>query len=253
MGNRKISPDLKLATIHLHEWGILTTCEILECVGFSRRTFLRICKLYRETGDVVKPRSEYIGRPRALNIEDVAYLTELVQHRPDWFLDELAGLMQWNHFISLHYTTIHHKLHHAGISLKKLRKIAKECNEDVRADFMRRMAHYTSDELCFIDKTSKDDCTPFWRQGRAKKSRRGSMRGVFVQGWQVTAVAALTVDGIIAGHIVEGSLCRKGYLDEHSVVSTLNSAGSPYFNCHLCYAASALWGISRQEQCPRHG
>jgi transposase len=147
MGNRKISPDLKLAAVRLHERGILTTREILECVGFSRRTFLRICKLYRETGDVVKPRSEYIGRPRALNIEDVAYLTELVQHRPDWFLDELAGLVQRNRFISLHYTTIHRELHRAGISLKKLRKVAKERNEDVRADFMRRMAHYTSDEL----------------------------------------------------------------------------------------------------------
>ncbi|KAG2343940.1 hypothetical protein BDR05DRAFT_883364 [Suillus weaverae] len=78
MGNRKISPDLKLAAIRLHEWGILTTHEILECVGFSRHTFLRICKLYHETGDVVKPCSEYISRPRALNIEDVAYLTELV-------------------------------------------------------------------------------------------------------------------------------------------------------------------------------
>ncbi|KAG2055022.1 hypothetical protein BDR06DRAFT_1046708 [Suillus hirtellus] len=94
MGNRKISPDLKLAAVRLHERGILTAREILECVGFSRRTFLQICKLYRETGDIVKPRSEYIGRPRALNIEDVAYLTELVQHRPDWFLDELAGLVQ---------------------------------------------------------------------------------------------------------------------------------------------------------------
>jgi transposase len=242
MGNRKISPDLKLAAVRLHERGVLTTREILECVGFSRRTFLRICKLYRETGDVIKPRSEYIGRPRALNIEDVAYLTELVQHRPDWFLDELAGLVQRNRFISLHYTTIHRELHRAGISLKKLRKVAKERNEDVRADFMRRMAHYTSDELCFIDETSKDDRTPFRRHGRAKKSRRASMRGVFVRGRRVTAVAALTVDGIIAGHIVEGSLRRKGYLNflEHSVVSTLNCAGSPYFNCHLCYAASTL-------------
>jgi transposase len=113
MNNRKFLPDLKLATIRLHKRGILTTREILECVVFSRRTFLRICKLYRETGDVVKTRSEYIGRTRALNVEDVTYLTELVQHRPDWFLDELAVLMQRNRFISLHYTTIHRELHRA--------------------------------------------------------------------------------------------------------------------------------------------
>ncbi|KAI6033471.1 hypothetical protein BKA83DRAFT_4043984 [Pisolithus microcarpus] len=72
MGNRKITRDLKLAAIRFHEQGILTTHEILECIGFSKRTFRRVLKLYRETGDVgPKPRSEYAGRPRSLNVTDL--------------------------------------------------------------------------------------------------------------------------------------------------------------------------------------
>ncbi|KAG2037897.1 hypothetical protein BDR03DRAFT_896139, partial [Suillus americanus] len=55
MGNRKISADLKLAAIRLHEQGILRLDEILDCVGFSRMTFYRIKKLYNMTGNVVKP------------------------------------------------------------------------------------------------------------------------------------------------------------------------------------------------------
>jgi transposase len=178
MVNRKISPDVKFAAIRLHEQGILRLHEILDCVGFSRRTFFRIQKLYRHTGDVVKPRSEFTGRPRKLNLEDVQYLVELV--RPDLFLDELTGLMLRNRFVATHYTTIHQELYRAGVSLKKLRKIAKERNEDLRADYMRRMAQYTPDELCFIDETSVDERTSFRRHGRAKKSQRASMRGVFV-------------------------------------------------------------------------
>jgi transposase len=126
MINCKISPDVKITAIRLHERGHVRLHDILDCVGFSRRTFYRICKLYRETGDVVRPRSESFGRPRSLNLEGLRYLTELVHHRPDWFLDELTGLMEQNRFISVHYTMIHRELMRAGISLKKLRKIAKE-------------------------------------------------------------------------------------------------------------------------------
>jgi transposase len=50
----------------------------IDCVGFSRRTFFRIQKLYQHTGDAVKPGSEFTDRPRKLNLEDVQYLVELV-------------------------------------------------------------------------------------------------------------------------------------------------------------------------------
>ncbi|KAG0695733.1 hypothetical protein DFH29DRAFT_984880 [Suillus ampliporus] len=120
MANRKISRDVKLAAIRLYEQGILRLHEILEC------SWLLTTHLYERTGDVIKPRSAFTGRPRNLNLEDVQYLVELVHHHPDWFLDELAGLLLRNRFVAVHYTTIHQELHCAGISLKKLRKIAKE-------------------------------------------------------------------------------------------------------------------------------
>ncbi|KAG2039023.1 hypothetical protein BDR03DRAFT_860850 [Suillus americanus] len=126
MVNRKISSDIKLAAICLYEQDILSLHEILDCVGFSRRTFFHIQKLYQHTGDVVKPWSEFTGCPRKLNLEDVQYLMELVHHQPDWILDEITRLMLCNRFVALHYTTIHCKLRRAGISLKKLHKIAKE-------------------------------------------------------------------------------------------------------------------------------
>lgn len=210
MGNRKISADLKFAAIHLHEQGILQLNEILDCVGFSWMTFYQIKKLYDETGVVVKPRSEYIGHPCIFNLEDLQYLLELVQHCPDWFLDKLTRLMQQNCFISIHYTTIHRTLAHAGISLKKLHKVAKERNKDLHADFKRQMAQYAPDELLFIDKTSKDEQTQTQRYGQAKKSKCASMKGVFVRGRHFTVVAALTTNGIIVGHIVEGSLHHDG-------------------------------------------
>jgi transposase len=88
----KISRDLKLAAVNLFEHNLLTIRQIVDCVGFSERIFWRITKLWRETGDVVRHNTGLPGRPRSLHFEDVSYLLRLVNHRPNWFLDELLGM-----------------------------------------------------------------------------------------------------------------------------------------------------------------
>ena len=49
------------------------------------------------------------------------------------------------------------------------------------------------------------------------------MRGVFVCGQRVSGEGLLTLDGIVASTVVEGSMTRKKYLHflEHSIVSTI--------------------------------
>ncbi len=64
--------------------------------------------------------------------------------------------MQTNQFISIHYTTIHHELECLKVSQKKLKKIAIKHDELCQADFVSRMGMYSSEEIGFIDETSKD-------------------------------------------------------------------------------------------------
>jgi Homeodomain-like domain len=52
---RNISRDVKIAAIRLHERQLLNLNNILDCCGFSERTWYRILRLWRETGDVVPP------------------------------------------------------------------------------------------------------------------------------------------------------------------------------------------------------
>ncbi|KAG2031251.1 hypothetical protein BDR03DRAFT_928220 [Suillus americanus] len=63
----------KLAAIRLYERELLGLPDILDCCGFSERTWFRILKLWRETGDVVNPRPHRAlrGRVRALDREDI--------------------------------------------------------------------------------------------------------------------------------------------------------------------------------------
>ena len=53
MGFRKISRDLKLAAMRVHDQGILPVYAIIDCLQISRRSFYRVRNLWVTTGDVV--------------------------------------------------------------------------------------------------------------------------------------------------------------------------------------------------------
>ena len=220
---RKISCDVKIAAMNLYEWNLLSLEQILDCVGFLESTFWHTLQLWRETGDVVNHPKGSPGCPRTLHFDDVNYLIQLINHRPTWFLNKLLSLLKSNHFIATHFTTIHRELVCAGISLKKLRKIAKEQDKDKRAEFVRWMSQYSPEEIRFIDETSKDERTAFRRNGRARKGMHAQKRGVFVQGHRLSAVGLLTLDGMAASNVIKGSFTTEKFVHflEHDVVSPL--------------------------------
>jgi transposase len=200
MGYVRIPPEVKVIAIKLYMADAMSLPDILDCCSFSKRTFRRIWKRYHETGSVEDVPCTTRGRPRGLHFDDITYLLALIRQRPSWFL------LENNRFISVHYTTIYRELERAGVSVKKLRIIAKERDENLRADFIRQMAQYSAEEIGFLDEFSKDERTRHRRRGRAKKGKRAMERGVFVRGRRVSGEGLLTLDGIVANTVVEGSM-----------------------------------------------
>jgi len=112
---RKVRQDVKLAAINLYEREHLSLGQILDCVGFSERTFWRILKLWKESGDVVRHTYGIRGRPRIFHFEDLHYLLRLVHHRPDWFLDEMLDLLDDNRLVAVHFSTIYQNEMRSGV------------------------------------------------------------------------------------------------------------------------------------------
>lgn len=221
MVNRRISRDVKVAAMRLYELNILSLRDILDACGFSCRTFYRVLKLWRTTGNVIAYPTGIQGRRRILDREDIDYLLELIRATPDLFVDELLTLLEKNQFISVHYTTIHRELERLNVSRKKLQRIAEERDEDRRADFIARMAQYSPEEIGFIDETSKDCRSVGRRYGRSRKNKRAQKKQPFVRGRRTSATGLLTLDGITARTVVEGSMTKQLFLEflEFDVVS----------------------------------
>jgi transposase len=210
---RKISCDVKIAAIRIYEHGLLNLEDILECCGFSEHTWYRILKLWRDTGDVVNPSQSLRGRCRLLDHDDVQYLIQLIHQNPDYFLDELLYLLETNRFISANYITIHRELERCGVSHKKLKRIAIERDEAKRADFIRHMAQYSPEELGFLDEVHKDERTLGRRFGQSKKGRIAQKSQPFVRGRRTSTEALLTLDGVVEGTVVEGSMTAALFLE----------------------------------------
>jgi transposase len=212
---------VKISAMKLYERELLPLDTILDVMEMSRSTFFRVRKLWRETGDVISHKASLRGRLRALNYDDIQYLLLLVEQNPDYFLDEMLYLLKTNRFISVHYTTVHRALERAGVSHKKLKKIAYERSEPLRADFIGRMAKYEPEELGFLDEVHKDERTLARGYGRSKMGRRAAKTAKFVRGRRTSTEALISLDGIVACKCVEGSMTKELFLEwlEFNVVS----------------------------------
>ncbi|KAJ6472959.1 hypothetical protein DFH09DRAFT_953785 [Mycena vulgaris] len=190
MVNRCISDDLKEAALRLEARGRDTTTEILDIVGFSRSTLKRARKRKRETGSVTKKQVLGRGRPRTLAQQDADYLVALAKHKPTIFLAKYQECLERYRLLPVSLSTIHRTFIRAGISLKQIQKMAAERSPLKRGNYTRRISAYPADYLLSIDETSKDDHT------------------------YARIFAALALgEGIIAARVVEGSLCRKTYVE----------------------------------------
>ena len=140
----------------LYEDDILSKLAILDYLSISSQTFDHILALWNATQEVVRKTNGVWGCPHILHFSDVEYLKCLIWHCPDWFLDKLQYLFQTNCFISVHFTTVHQELVWAGISEKKIKKVASEHNKDLWANFIAWMGQYFPEQLGFSDEVLKD-------------------------------------------------------------------------------------------------
>jgi len=98
-------------------------------------------------------------------------------------------------------------------SEKKIKKAASERNEDLQADYIGRMGQYSPEQLGFLDKVSKDEHTSSRACGQSRKGTWAIMKGVFVHGQCFSAEGLLSIDGMVASTVVEGSMMQELFVE----------------------------------------
>lgn len=91
----------------------------------------------------------------------------------------------------------------------KLEKAAKERSDVLRGHYIMIIGTYFQpDQLIFIDESAKDERTTCCQYGYSLRNHAAVKKVVFIRGKRYTILPALSLDGIIALDIMEGS-CNK--------------------------------------------
>lgn len=202
-----------MASIRLRRRGLDSVKDICDITGISVPTLYRSWALYARTGSFVKARLLGLGRPRKVYHRDAQYLLHLARYNPTTFLDEYRAMLDKNRHLSLHISTIHRVFLRAGLSVKRVQKMAKERDPVKQADYIRRIGAYSPVCLIFIDEVSKNDRVYARLWGRSRVGERVECSEPFVRGRRVSMLAGMALDkGITAAKVIEGSYTTEEFM-----------------------------------------
>jgi transposase len=226
---RKISDNLKEAAVRLKERGQDTDQEISEITGMSIQSVYRARERKRLTGSVAPAPAIGRGRPRSLTREDSDFLLQLARYKPSMFLDEYMSKLNEYRHLSASISTIHRTFERAGLSVKRIQKVAAERDPEKRSAFVWRIGEYPPHYLISIDEVSKDDRTYARLWGRAPIGEYAEQHNPFVRKRRYSMCAAMALDkGIIAARVLEGSFTHETFLEflRDDIVSSFFNLGS---------------------------
>ena len=96
--------------------------------------------------------------------------------------------------------------------LLKLEKHAKERSEILRGHYIMTVgAYFRPEQLIFLDESAKDERTPCRQYGHSPRNQAAIKKVVFIRETHYTLLPALSLDGIIALDVLQGSCTKEQF------------------------------------------
>ena len=209
---RRISVDMKERALALlgDGWNLEETAETLNVCP-------RSIDRWQHNFDVhgcVDPPSGLHGRPRLLTSNVIQSLSDLLTDMPFLYLDKIREWLALYHDCSISIMALHDNLHDLGFTRKVLHHAAAERDDEARQQWLQHVLDtYTANQLVVLDESSKDGRTLIRKYGRAYQGAEASTRTSLQRGIRYSILPALTIDGYMAVHVVEGSIDGNEFFD----------------------------------------
>jgi hypothetical protein len=130
------------------------------------------------------------------------------------YLDEIQEQLRARRNVHVSVPTLTRTLRRIHFTNKGVSGRALERNEQLRAIFMNKIADVVTnpDQLMFGDEAAKDERTSARRKGWSERGARCVQQKCFVRGRRYSILPILTLDGIIAYDVIEGSVTGERFL-----------------------------------------
>ena len=100
-----------------------------------------------------------------------------------------------------------------GFTRKKIQKVAKQRSITLRAEFMAYMSSYSRNLLVCVDETGSDHRDHARKYGYAIRGQYPVYHRLLERGPRVSAIAAMSTEGVIALDLLKGSVNSDTFID----------------------------------------
>nr|GAT45393.1 predicted protein [Mycena chlorophos] len=214
---RKISLDLKECALDLWHAG-WSLADIRYALRVSPASMYRWDELRDVFGQAENPNPLLRGWERIVSLAVLDAIRTVYHHEASVMLDELRWYLAIHHDVAISISALQATLERAGLTRKRLQKLAAERDEARRAEYracIRNLNLFsgTGEEFVAVDESSKDNCTLSRIYGRSPIGTPAVSYEPFVRDTRYTLTAAITIEGYIAARVVEGSMNGYGFFD----------------------------------------
>jgi transposase len=214
MPRRTVSRDLKARIpILRHEQG-LSVEKICDLLGIKKSLVYQTLAYSRTYGTHYNPNPYRSGRHRILSPTDVDFIYSLLERRHCSYIIEIQEELARERGVHVSHTTLLRTLCQLHFSRKCVSIPALERNDLERSAFMNHIATEVPDPemLMFIDEAARNRRTSGRNWGWSIVGKRCVQRWCFVRGQRYSILPVLTLNGIIAHDIIEGSVTTKDFV-----------------------------------------
>lgn len=216
MPPHSVSKDLKARIPVLRYQQGLSVIEICRVLGIKKTLVYKSLHYHHIHGTTCRPIASQTrqGRRRILDAHDISFIRSLISQKHTVYIDEVQEQLLTRRGTQVTITTLIRTLRRLRLTNKAISGGALERNDELRALYMNRMGNLITDpnQLMFADEASKDERTSARRNGWSEKGMRCVQRRCFVRGKRYSILPILTLDGIIAYDIVEGSITTAKFI-----------------------------------------
>ncbi len=198
---RAYSQDLRERVLRAVDLG-RSRAEIVQCFGISLATIKRYVKQQRDEGHV-RPKA-IPGRPPKKRVQVEAGVMPQLQAHDDATLEQHCDLWEQTHGERVSRWTMSRAIKRLGWTRKKKSLGATERNEQERVTWRENASKLPTESLVFLDECGSNIAlAPLYARAPKGERARGSVPRN--RGKNTTLIAALSLEGMGAALILEGS------------------------------------------------
>lgn len=186
----------------------LTTPDIAAQLGCDERTVTRLRRKIRLFGDTKTPTDLYqTGRPRTVTPLMLETMRKELAERPDMYREEISAYLESLFRVQISKSSIGRALRAAGMTRKKIRRVAAQQDPDLIDYYMYRLHSLgvKSYHMVFVDESGSDTRDGHRDWGWADLGVTPVQTRMFSRGrrWQI--LPAYTQQGIMLSRVYDGS------------------------------------------------